>query len=137
MMTLAGCATSGVMNSLELGMTKSEVIEFLGDPVSTSASSGTEYLNYKFSETDDDAFIGLTTNYYVRFTNGVVDSFGRLGDFDSTQDPTVRIETDQDISTSNSTSPAERLREIRRLYDDGLLTESEYEALRTALLGEL
>ena len=34
MIALAGCATSGVMNSLELGMTKSEVMEVMGDPVS-------------------------------------------------------------------------------------------------------
>jgi outer membrane protein assembly factor BamE (lipoprotein component of BamABCDE complex) len=82
---LAGCATAHKINGISLGMTKQEVIETLGQPVSTSATTGVEYLNYRFSETDDHAFNGVTTPYFVRIVGGKVESYGRLGDFDSTR----------------------------------------------------
>ena len=44
---LLGCAgSSKKMNQLNLGMTKQEVIEAIGEPTSTSAKRNTEYLNY-------------------------------------------------------------------------------------------
>ena len=73
------------MNSVSVGMTKQQVIEVLGPPVSTSAKQGVEYLNYRFSETSDHAFEGVTTPYFVRIIGGKVDAYGRLGDFDSTR----------------------------------------------------
>ena len=82
---LVGCATSHKMNAVTLGMTKQQVTQALGPPVSTSATSGVEYLNYRFSETDDHAFNGVTTPYFVRIVNGKVEAYGRLGDFDSTK----------------------------------------------------
>jgi hypothetical protein len=78
---IVGCATSHKMNEISLGMTKQQVIEKLGPPVSTSATSGVEYLNYRFSETSDHAYYGITTPYYVRIVDGKVDAFGRRGDF--------------------------------------------------------
>ena len=62
---LSGCATSGKINAVQLGMSKSEVIAVMGNPVSSSAKGESEYLNYKLSETDDDAFIGLTTEFLM------------------------------------------------------------------------
>lgn len=85
LVALVGCATSHKINKISLGMTKQQVTEALGPPVSTSATSGVEYLNYRFSETDDHAFNGTTTPYFVRIVNGKVDAYGRLGDFDSTK----------------------------------------------------
>lgn len=82
---LIGCATSHKMNSVSVGMTKRQVMEALGPPVSTSATQGVEYLNYRFSETSDHAFYGVTTPYFVRIIDGKVDAYGRLGDFDSTK----------------------------------------------------
>jgi outer membrane protein assembly factor BamE (lipoprotein component of BamABCDE complex) len=69
------------MNSVSLGMTKQQVIEALGPPVSTSATQGVEYLNYRFSETPYHANYGLSTPYFVRIVGGKVDAYGRLGDF--------------------------------------------------------
>ena len=94
---IIGCATAHKISSVQIGMTKDEVVKVMGPPASTSAKGGTEYLNYSLSETDDQAFHGITNPYYVRLINGKVDSFGRLGDFDSTQKPTVRVETDENI----------------------------------------
>jgi len=54
-LTIIGCATSGKFSGVQIGMTKSEVITVMGSPVSVSAIGGTEYLNYKLSETDDRA----------------------------------------------------------------------------------
>lgn len=82
---VVGCATAHKMNTVGVGMTKQQVIGVLGPPASTSATSGVEYLNYRFSETDDHAFQGITTPYFVRIVNGKVDAYGRLGDFDSTK----------------------------------------------------
>ncbi len=88
-----GCATSGTISRVKIGMTRGEVVEIMGNPVSVSAISSTEYLNYKLSETDGDAFYGLTAPYFVRLINGKVESYGRSGDFGSPKTPTVKIET--------------------------------------------
>jgi|ERR1039457_299982 outer membrane protein assembly factor BamE (lipoprotein component of BamABCDE complex) len=80
---LSGCATisSDKMNSISLGMTKQEVLEIMGPPVSTSAMSGAELLNYTFSETQNDAINGRPkTPYFIRIVNGKVDAYGRQGD---------------------------------------------------------
>jgi len=92
-----GCATAHKMNSVSIGMTKQEVISVLGPPTSTSAKEGVEYLNYRFSETDDHAFYGITSPYFVRIINGKVDSYGRLGDFDSTKAPETKSTIDLNI----------------------------------------
>ena len=96
-MLAVGCATAHKINNVSLGLSKQEVISVLGPPVSTSAKEGVEYLNYSFSETDDDAFIGRTRPYYVRIVNGKVESYGRLGDFDSTKTPETKSTIDLNI----------------------------------------
>ena len=107
-----------------------------GPPASTSAQSGTEYLNYSLSETDDQAFHGVTRPYYVRLLNGKVDSFGRLGDFDSTQKPTIRLETDENIKTnvSGKTDLYSELKKLKELKDEGIISEDEYEKEKKELL---
>jgi hypothetical protein len=83
-----GCAaTASKMNNVSVGMTKSQVIEVLGTPASTSAKDGVEYLNYRLSETSDDAFMGYTKPFFVRLIRGKVEAYGRLGDFDSANIP--------------------------------------------------
>lgn len=74
---LAGCATAHKINKVQTGMTKSEVIKVMGSPVSITEKGGSEYLNYSLSETDDQAYYGITRPYYVRLINGRVDSYGR------------------------------------------------------------
>jgi hypothetical protein len=64
------------MNKLRLGMSKTEVIEAMGQPDSTSASRDIEFLKYRFYSE------GLFTSaYYVKLQSGSVDAFGRSGDF--------------------------------------------------------
>jgi hypothetical protein len=72
-----GCAASPQpMNNLQLGMSKTEVIDTMGNPVSTSASQDVEFLKYRFRS--DGMF---SADYYVKLQNGKVDAFGRAGDF--------------------------------------------------------
>lgn len=96
LLALSGCANgfgkhSSRMNSVSLGMTKAQVIEQIGEPISVSAEKGVEYLHYRFFEV---AF-GPYMPYFVRIKEGRVDSYGRTGDFDTTRAPTTRIEVEQ------------------------------------------
>jgi len=91
---LIGCTTvpqrmADKMNFLRLNMTREEAIQILGTPVSTAAKRSTEYLNYEFFVTQDDLYRRYTTKYFVRLVDGRVDSYGRLGDFDSTSTRTT------------------------------------------------
>ena len=74
---LIGCAASSKkMNQLNIGMTKKEVIEAIGEPTSTSAKRNVEYLNYHLSTG------GFYTNvYYVKLLDGKVEAYGQSGDY--------------------------------------------------------
>lgn len=133
---LFGCATAYKINNVKIGMTKQEVIAVIGKPSSISAKDGTEYLNYRFSETDDHAFMGVTTPYYVRLINSKVDSYGRTGDFDSTQKPTVRVETDENIKVQDSGDLYTELKKLKELRDEGILTEEEYQTQKKKALSK-
>lgn len=73
---LLGCASASKMNSVQLGMTKDQVISAIGNPSSTSEMGNIQYLKYQLCS--DWIF---TDRYYVRLTDGSVDAFGRVGDF--------------------------------------------------------
>jgi hypothetical protein len=73
---LVGCAGASKMNAVRLGMTRDQVIGAIGAPDSTSEMGGTLYLKYQLCS--DWIF---TDRYYVRLTDGGVDAFGRVGDF--------------------------------------------------------
>lgn len=95
LVVLSACAsvpTAQKLNGIQLGMSKAEVIERLGQPVSISAQNKTEFLNYKLTETETDAKYEWVKPYYVRLIDGKVESYGRVGDFNSTQTPTVKIQ---------------------------------------------
>ena len=131
---LVSCATSGKVNGVQIGMTKEQVITTMGKPVSVSAKDGPEYLNYKLSETDDDAFRGWTSPYYVRLINGKVDSYGRTGDFDSTKNPTIKIEKDESVKVTGDKDMYTELKKLKELRDDGILTETEYQEKKKSIL---
>ena len=128
------------MNKVQIGMTKSEVIKAIGNPASVSAKDDNEYLNYSLSETDDQAFEGITVPYYVRLINGRVDSYGRLGDFDSTQKPTIKIETDENIKIQTEVKSSRKedlyseLMKLKQLKEEGLITQEEFDKEKKELL---
>jgi len=76
LMLLMGCAGASKMNSVQLGMTRDQVVSVIGSPSSTSEMGNTQYLKYQLCS--DWVF---TDRYYVRLTDGKVDAYGRVGDF--------------------------------------------------------
>jgi hypothetical protein len=88
---VSGCATFGRpatrMNSVSVGMTKEQVIKKVGEPVSVSANAGAEFLNYSFYECVGCVYVP----YFIKLQNGKVESYGRLGDFNSTKSPEQNI----------------------------------------------
>ena len=133
---LFGCATAHKISNVKMGMTKDEVVTTIGKPTSISAKDNTEYLNYRFSETDDHAFYGITTPYFVRLINGKVDSYGRTGDFDSTKKPTIKIEKDENINVKGSGDLYTELRKLKELRAEGILSEDEYQAEKKKVLNK-
>lgn len=89
---VVGCATASNLNNISLGMTKDDVIKVLGNPDSISAKDSLEYLKYNY-----EPFIRASNlshsdyDYFVRLDDGKVESFGRVGDFDSAKNPTLDI----------------------------------------------
>lgn len=88
------------MNNLQVGMSKQEAIAIMGYPSSISAMNGTEYLKYTLVRDKYWASLILTLflgvyvtydQYFIRIIGNKVDSFGVWGDFDSTKDPTLRL----------------------------------------------
>ena len=72
---------------IDVGMTKEQVLAILGEPEETKAQAGVQYIVYW-----DLVTSGFTADkYFVRFIEGKVESFGNMGDFDSTKDPTINI----------------------------------------------
>ena len=88
---LAACATSTSRSSssglkkVSAGMTREEVVQILGKPVSTSSAEDVEFLNYLLSHGRDKQ------TYYVRLRHGKVDAAGKVGDYQSSEDPTLLI----------------------------------------------
>ena len=137
-----GCATAHKMNMVGLGMTKAEVIQTLGKPVSVSAQGKAEYLNYSLCEKGwPSPSCNITTPYYVRLVDGKVESYGRMGDFDSTKDPRkIIVEREDtikaDINSHGSGEPDmyTKLMKIKQLKEEGLLTEEEFQQEKTKIL---
>lgn len=89
---LSSCATynyredSQKLGLLSVGMTKAEALKIMGHtPDRFSAKGDTEYLIYKqgFQE------------YYIRLIQGKVESYGKVGDFDTAKDPTLNLNIDK------------------------------------------
>ena len=72
---MIGCAASAKrLNKLNIGMTKAEAIELMGEPNFTSSVRDVEILAYKLKS---GAF--YTETYHVKIINGKVVKFGQEG----------------------------------------------------------
>lgn len=94
-------------------MTKAQVIEVMGDPTSSHATDGVEYLTYKLtpgttagkgagcaalglitfgiSYVNDDCTGGKPIDYYAQIKDGKLVGYGKVGDFGTTKNPTIDI----------------------------------------------
>jgi len=90
---IVGCATpTNNLSRISLGMSKVDVVNAMGSPSSVSAKDNVEYLKYNFAPTimgvEDSS---RNYDYFVRLINGKVESYGKVGDFDSAKNPAVDI----------------------------------------------
>lgn len=138
---LAGCATAYKINQVSLGMTKAEVIKVMGEPVSISATENQEYLNYQLAETAEDGFNGDYTPYAIVLQSGKVASYGRHGDFGTTEQSAqvIKVISDEkktiDLQT-NDNELAVKLKTLNKLLSDKLITQAEYSDQKQKLLNE-
>jgi len=96
---LAACAGTPKMNHLSVGMTKQEVIAVMGEPDSTSAKGGVEYMSYSLWRDFWDRRPGdYSDPFYVRLVKGKVESYGRTGDFDSTKPNEIKQTIDLNVT---------------------------------------
>lgn len=93
-LSFTGCVTvtnPQRMNDLTVNMSKKEVLSVMGKPSSTAApNSRVELLRYKMAGKTD----WYAEEYFIRLVDGKVESYGKMGDFDSTKDPTLNINID-------------------------------------------
>lgn len=87
------------MNRLSVGMTKPDVIAAMGrEPDSTSAQDSVEYLSYNLWRDFWDRRPGdYSDRFFVRLIKGKVESYGQVGDFNSTKIPETRQNIDLNI----------------------------------------
>jgi outer membrane protein assembly factor BamE (lipoprotein component of BamABCDE complex) len=86
---LAGCSTAHKMNRISLGMTKSQVIDEMGNPDSVQAEEGWEALFYNLSH----EMMGMTTEYAVVLKDGKVAKYGKKWDLHQPAPKKVVIES--------------------------------------------
>lgn len=112
---LIGCAgTSSKTNQLSLGMSKTDALAAMGDPTTSRAVDGTEYLVYKLTPgtgvgkgvgcafagfatfgaayaIDDECTGGKPFEFFLQFRESKLVSYGKVGDFNSTKTPTIDV----------------------------------------------
>jgi hypothetical protein len=115
LLMLVGCAgTASKTNQLSLGMTKSQVVEVMGEPTSSRATDGIEYMVYRLTAGSTAgtnagcAALGVITfgmayavrpectggervDYFAQFKDGKLISYGKVGDFNSTKNPALDL----------------------------------------------
>ncbi|HEY4246819.1 MAG TPA: SHOCT domain-containing protein [Lacunisphaera sp.] len=149
---LAGCSTTAdKLNDVRIGMTKDQVIALLGKADSMSAQANIEYLTYYLS-TDSDSF-NRERAYSVRLVDGKVESFGRFMQlFDIYNRPVTGAAPMMGASTMMGTSPltgptqvirvpasndiASQITRLKKLKDEGTLTEEEFQKAKEKVISE-
>jgi hypothetical protein len=137
---LSGCTTTThygsrpKLDEVEIGMNKSQVYEVLGKPAKVSTDGEVTYLSYGW-DSPWDGRIGATEEYYVRLRDGLVDSLGEKGDFDSTKNPTINV--NKNINTRNSSEKVDiysELTKLKDLLDQGIITQEEFDERKKIIL---
>ncbi len=73
---VSGCATVSRLNSLNIGMNKSDVLASMGTPNSTSANEEEETLVYELSNRRPDKAFSTVDTYYVVLRDNKVVYYG-------------------------------------------------------------
>lgn len=151
---LSGCSTTAdKLNDVRIGMSKDQVVALLGKPDSMSAQANIEYLTYYLS-TDAGSF-DRERAYSVRMVDGKVESFGRFMQlFDIYNRPINGASPMMGTSTmmmssagmgptqvirvpaSNGNDIAGQITKLKRLKDEGTLTEEEFQKAKEKVISE-
>lgn len=77
-LTLASCVHTGAVEQIHAGMDRGQVAALMGPPETTSNTAGRECATYVVTK-DFWSRVpwSMTDRYYVCFTDGKVDTFGR------------------------------------------------------------
>lgn len=152
---LAGCQSSSIMESLEVGMSKDQVEAILGPPDGSRAQANVEYLSY-YLGTDS---ISRAKPYMIRLVNGKVESFGHLGQpvdlydrpftgelpaqpdsLQSEGGPAGALQANSaPVGTASSNPKIDLVAELiklKELRDQGALTEEEFQKAKARLLSQ-
>jgi hypothetical protein len=77
---------------VSMGMSQQQVIQAMGRPDDMSAQRGLVILRYTHTPWyDHNGADGTGQDYFVRLIDDRVESFGKMGDFDSTKPPEQTI----------------------------------------------
>jgi Short C-terminal domain/SmpA / OmlA family len=147
-LVLGGCNSASQLNNLRIGMTKDQVVSLLGQPDSMSAQANVEYLTYYFV---GDPNYGRDRPYMVRIVDGKVESFGRFAQLIDLYDRPVGgvpplapgvVVSGEGVpeavpAPAAPTSPnlVQQLEQLKALHDQGVLTDAEFAAAKSKLLG--
>lgn len=134
-LVLFSCVTTTKLNNVNLGMSKQDVVMVMGKPKSISSQGNIEYMNYLLRE--EFGMVNPKYDYYVRLVEGEVESYGKLGDFNSTQNPTINVNNNSNINTkttNESTDMYTELKKLKELLDSGIITEEEYNKKKKDIL---
>src|SRR5436853_5537216 len=83
---VCGCSTNSTsLTKVNVGMTKAQVVQALGQPESATGNNQNEYLIYhlreRMSRPDEPwPLHEITERYFVSFKNGLVDAYGKTAD---------------------------------------------------------
>lgn len=79
----------------------------MGKPASAAApGNGVEFLRYELPSTIAQVEYHITQEYYVKLVNGRVDSYGRMGDFNTTKNPTFDYNVNENDNLTVKHQPA-------------------------------
>jgi hypothetical protein len=94
---LLGCATTGKLMNLELGMTKKQTATKVGKPDAVRGSVVNKYgqtievWEYMLYKTSSDAFYDISTSYWLFFCDGKLVQWGQAGDWSREADRIYEI----------------------------------------------
>jgi hypothetical protein len=85
-------------SKISMRMSQQQVIQIMGKPDEMSAQNGVMVLRYTYTPWyDHSGADGCGVDYFVRLIDDRVESFGKMGDFDSTKPPeqTINLNVNQ------------------------------------------
>ncbi len=134
---LAGCVSQSTnLNSVHLGMARSDLVAHLGKPDSTRTQGDAEYLTYYLS-TDVKS---REQPYMIRLIDAKVESFGRFIQLVDTHDGSTAGATPLGIGVimpyAMNLDVVTQLQRLQALQDQGVLTAEEVARAKERLLAK-